>query len=426
MELWLKRYLSLFFDFEHFGNLSWLAIPLFIYFLITIKKRKRWEMAIIFVFFLSCLSLGIKGHGYPRYLFTLYPFTLTVIFLFGWEFIKKKRHPFQIGIFIILTLAVFFNYYHSREAYRFFWKYKVSVVDDYFPHELIKYINTAEDFDSNSTTLVYSRAFFFFYYTDKKGIFYRDPKLRAFYIQQNEEEALNILKNQLKVKYILVSWKLRPNGILKKIITNDCDLVYQDEGIYLYRIREKDIDKDELEKLFVNDSILRNSSLENWSRGPLNKPDFFEGGDNVFDDMVIREEKEVRAGKYSAKITGDNFNFAQNLSNFEDYKGKTLTCFAWIKTNVPNKYRIQIYDGIKSSFSNIHSGRGSWELLQANYTVNPSAEIVTIRIIQAEQTGNVDDVVYVDGALLVEGDWNTFYLYKQHMKEKLDKFQKDN
>ncbi|MGB2843810.1 MAG: hypothetical protein WBC02_03030, partial [Candidatus Aminicenantaceae bacterium] len=84
-------------------------------------------------------------------------------------------------------------------------------------------------------------------------------------------------------------------------------------------------------------------------------------------------------------------------------------------------YRIQIYDGIKSSFSSLHSGRGSWELLQANYTVNPSAEIVTIRIIQAEQTGNVDDVVYVDGTLLVEGDWNTFYLYKQHMTEKLDK-----
>jgi len=42
---------------------------------------------------------------------------------------------------------------------------------------------------------------------------------------------------------------------------------------------------------------------------------------------------------------------------------------------------------------------------------------LTHKIIQAAKTGKVDDVVYVDGALLVEGDWNTFYLYKLHMKE---------
>ena len=183
-------------------------------------------------------------------------------------------------------------------------------------------------------------------------------------------------------------------------------------------MREKDLDKEELEKLFVNDSLLKNGSLENWSHGHLKKPDFFEGGDNVFEGMVNREEKEVKVGKYSAKITGDNFNFAQDLSNFEDYKGKKLTCFAWVKTNVPDKYRIQIYDGIDSSFSKRHSGRGDWELLQVNHTVNPSAKFILIRIIQAERTGKVDDVVYVDGALLVEGDWNTFYLYKLHMNKK--------
>ncbi len=123
-------------------------------------------------------------------------------------------------------------------------------------------------------------------------------------------------------------------------------------------------------------------------------------------------------GKYSAKITGDNYNFAQDLSNFEDYKGKSLTCFAWVRTEVPNKYRIQIYDGIDYSFSKIYSGRGDWKLLQANHTVNPSAKFVTIRVIQAAKTGKVDDVVYVDGALLAEGNWNAFYLYALHMEEK--------
>ena len=422
MELWLKRYLGIFFNFSEFGILNWLAIPLFVYLLITLKKRKRWEFALFFVFTLSCLFLSLKGHGYSRYLFTLYPFTLAAIFLYGWEFIKKKNHPFQIGIFVICALAVFFNCYHLREAYKWHWEYKVSVVDDYFPHELIKYINNAEDFTSDSTTLVLSRRQLFFYYTDKKGIDFQDPKLEFFNRQANKEAALDVLKNQLKVKYIFLVWYFkedsRMTSILRDIITYDCDLIFKDKNGYnLYKIREKDLKKEELEKLFANDSLLRNGSLENWSRGPLKKPDFFEGGDNVLEGMAVREEKEIRVGRYSVKITGDNFNFAQDLSNFEDYKGKSLTCFAWIKANVPDKYRIEIYDGIGHIFSTRHLGGGDWKLLQANYKVNPLAKFVTIRIIQSAKTGNDDDVVYVDGALLVEGDWNTFYLYAVHMNK---------
>src|SRR3989339_662568 len=44
-DLWLNGYLGIFFRFKMFGGLNWLAVPLFIYFLITIKKRKRWEIA---------------------------------------------------------------------------------------------------------------------------------------------------------------------------------------------------------------------------------------------------------------------------------------------------------------------------------------------------------------------------------------------
>ena len=34
------------------------------------------------------------------------------------------------------------------------------------------------------------------------------------------------------------------------------------------------------------------------------------------------------------------------------------------------------------------------------------------------KTGKIDDVVYVDGALLVESDLNTFYLYALYMNKK--------
>jgi len=208
-------------------------------------------------------------------------------------------------------------------------------------------------------------------------------------------------------------------SILSDIISYDCDLMYQDKsGYYLYRIREKDLEKKELEKLFINDSLLKNGSFESWTAGGSRNPDFFGGAIITPEDYPIREEKEVKVGKYSAKITGDNFNFYQYLSNFEDYKDKNISCFVWVKTEVPNKYRIELYDGIKSSYSKRHWGGGNWELLQVTHKIDPSAEFVNIRVIQAANTGGVDDIVYVDGALLVEGDWNTFYQYSLYINKK--------
>jgi len=422
MELWFKQYLGLFFDFENFGILIWLAIPLLIYFFITIKKRKRWEMALVFIIIISYLSISTQGRNNPRYIFTLYPFTLAAIFLLGWEFIKKRSPRLQLSILIICAVAVLFNFYHFRETYKFYWRYKVTTVDDYFPHECIKFINNINDLNHDSMFLVCSQRSLFYYYTDKKGIHYRDPRMIIFKKQKNKEAALDIIRNQLNIKYILLHRNFNPPKMLRNIISNDCDLAYQDRyELSLYRIREKeldnviikrDLDIVNLENIFVNDSLLRNGSFENWTKGPFKTPDFFEGADHIF-----REEKEIKVGKYSVKIIGDNFNFFQNLPDFEDYRGKKITCFAWIKTSVPNKYRIQIYDGIDFSFSFRHSGRGRWELLQAYHTINPHAKFVRVRVIQAAKTGKIDDVVYIDGVLLVEGYLNISDLYSLHKKK---------
>ena len=427
MELWLKHYLSLFFDLESFGILPWLVIPLLIYFCVTIRKRKRWERALVFVFILSLLSLEIRGSLWSRYILTLYPFTLATIFLLGWEFIKKKSYYLKIGIFAICGILVLFNYYHSRDIYKQYWRYKVTFENYYFPYEVLRFINNIEDLSPDSVILLCAgRSFFyqsFYYHTNKKGIGYNDPNMDAFYIKTNKEEALNILKDNLKVEYIYLSSRQKTDVYftkqLRDIITTNCDLVSRwENNLFLYRIRDKGLDKEELEKLFVNDSLLKNGSFENWADGASRNPDFFKGATITPEDYPIREEKEVKAGKYSAKITGDNFNFYQYLSNFDDYKGKNISCFVWIKAEVPNKYRIELYDGIKSSYSKRHWGGGNWELLQATHKIDPSAEFVNIRVIQAANTEGVDDVVYVDGALLVEGYWNTFYQYSLYINKK--------
>lgn len=76
-----------------------------------------------------------------------------------------------------------------------------------------------------------------------------------------------------------------------------------------------------------------------------------------------------------------------------------------MKTSITNKYRIQIYDGIDSSFSERHRGDGKWQLLRTIHTINPKAASLEIRVVQAEKTGGLNDVVYVDEVLLFPGEY---------------------
>jgi hypothetical protein len=207
---------------------------------------------------------------------------------------------------------------------------------------------------------------------------------------------------------------------LIQVISENCDLIIQDKrsGFYLYKIRERDLSKKEVEYYFPNESLVSNGSFELWARGATMAPDSFEKGDNIIPGMVTREEKDIKVGRFAARIKGDNFNFGQDINDSINIQGKPITGFVWMKTDVPQKYRMQIYDGISSSFSNWHSGNGRWELLQINYIVDKNARNVSFRVVQAEKRGRPNDTVIVDGALLVEGDWNTFYLYSKEKDHK--------
>jgi hypothetical protein len=400
--------------------IHWLAIPSFLLFLITIRKKAAWEKAVALAAFLSYIFLLAKGWDYSRYMITLAPLLIPSLLYLCSEVIGNRRRGIRNVFFLICAILIFFNFFRSRASFSFFGSYKIRAVENHFPKDILRYVQEIRDLGPAENVLVLSERQLFFYYTGKNGIDFRDPKMGIFNRAENREKALDILKNRLKIKYIYVNWQTIPSRILQDIMAKDCDLVYQDtmNGFYLYRLREKPMSKGDLEKYFPNDSLLRNGSFESWSLGAEGLPDYFTNNDNIIEGMVVREENDIRVGKYAVKITGDNFNFAQNLSNAASFRGKALTFFAWMKTNVPNKYRLEIYDGVKSTFSKRHSGAGEWELLQANYTVSPSAETITFRVVQAEKTGNIHDVVYVDAALLVEGNWNTFYLYsrRDHVK----------
>jgi len=417
---WLRRYFGFLFDFKHFSNLIWLTIPLFIYSIVTIKKRKRWEIALGFVIILSIMLFGLRGVETRRYYLTVVPFLLGITYLSLWKYLEKKSRSFQIGFFILCGIAVSLNFYLHRETFQYWWESRVTLKPSSFSFERLEFINKAEDINSESIVLVCSYRHLFYYHTDKPSIYFvsTDPRVDFLYREKNRHEALNILKNQLKVKYILLHWNFKLPLNLKWIIRDHCDLVIEDRDGYLYKIKEKNLNKKELEKIFVNDSLLKNGSFENWDFEDSNFPDNWKSDGGIFNVQKETSADNVFIGTNSVKLTGDINVFVQTVPNYKNFLNKHLICFVWMKTNIPQKYRIQLWDGVSVSYSKYHSGSGKWELLQANHEVNELADRISLRPARAVKKGNPDDVAYFDGVLLIEGDWNTFYLYREFLREK--------
>ena len=390
-----------------------LAIVLALVFGAGIGARSRGEKAVAFTFACSFVFLLVWGKNNSRYVYTLYPFLVFGLIRYSWKFVRSKSAVFRWVFFLLCAAVTAANVFPSRNLFLFYGRYKVLALESHFPAGLLAYIKGLGGEDADSPVLVQSDSILFFYHLNRKGVDYRDRRLAPFYQQSDKALALEFLKNKLNIHYIYVSWNNKPSGNLAQIIRDDCDLVYIDgaNGIFLYRIRDKAPDKASLEKIFVNDSLLKNGSFENWTLGPDGLPDNFNSNDNIHAGMVVRDETAPKIGRKAVKIAGDNFNLGQTLPDVSSLRGKPITVFVWMKTDVPDKYRIQIYDGVGMSFSTRHSGRGGWELLLANHTIRPDTTTLLIRVVQAEKTGRPDDVVFVDGALAVEGDWNTFYLY---------------
>lgn len=376
-ELLLTGYLGIFFRFNIFGWLNWLAIPLFVYFLITIKKRERWEIALYLALCIACIFIIFKGYYAYRYQLTIFPILITTIFLFGWQVLRKKNRKVVFGIILICSGLLLGNCYFLRDTYVYYWNKNIGsgIPGERFPYKLIEYINNYVDDDSE--------------------IVGRNQPILYYYASEKKK-----LRGPGKSKYLLI--RLGSDSVA------GYDLEYEDQGYKLYKKKEDKTDQFYnnylYEQVYSKKSLVKNGSFENWQANQNLLPDFW----YIYGTgSAQKENSDKKFGKYALKITGDNFNFYQNvtLSGLASEKEKKISCFAWLKTAVPDKYRIQIYDGIDSSFSERHKGDGYWQLLRAIHTINPKAKSVELRVVQAERTNGLNDVVYVDGILLFPGEY---------------------
>ena len=227
-DLWLNGYLGPFLRFKMFGSLNWLAFPLLIYFLVTIRKRERWEIALALVLTLSCIFICMRGYMNYRYQLTLFPALITMIFLFGWQILRYRNWKVVSVVAVVCSCLLSANSYSLRETYTYYWKGSIGcgLPGELFPYKLIEYIN--ENVRDDSVILERNQPILY-YHTNKKN-----------------------LRNQGKNRYILVRCDTVPGY----------DLVCEDQGYRLYKAEE------EKENLTVKDFNQRvpdfGTNFSNW------------------------------------------------------------------------------------------------------------------------------------------------------------------
>lgn len=173
---------------------------------------------------------------------------------------------------------------------------------------------------------------------------------------------------------------------------------WEGSDLHIFKLTDQTFQR--LRETFPSNSLIKNGSFENWSDEPNSSPSFWR-----CTSKITKVELTTKTGHYSAKIVGDDhYNLSQNLPNPEAYRNEPITLFAWVKTSEKEKYRMEIYDGEGSSFSDFHTGNGKWQLLRVSHNVSKYPKFIEARAIQAHSTGNKNAVVYVDGVLLFKGN----------------------
>ena len=303
-DFWLNGYLGIFFRFKMFGWLNWLVIPLFIYFLITIRKRERWEIALCLALFLACIFICIKGYHNPRYQLTLFPALITCIFLFGWQILEKKNSKVIGGVILICCCMLAGNCYSLRNTYQYYWNAGIGcgMPGELFPYKLIEYINEKTPDDSM--------------------IQGRDQPILYYYASKEKR-----LQGQGKSRYRLIRGSSMPGY----------DLVCEDQGYKLYK-KSGPVDPNNLGLQYFNKK----------------KPDFETGFSNWTgeDEVSMNDISRVaapmvmlgnRGGFVFQRIFSDDGNIVRVILNQPKFNQKPKIQFGY--SYQTNGFGLKINDG---------------------------------------------------------------------------------
>ncbi|MBI4353869.1 MAG: Ig-like domain-containing protein [Candidatus Omnitrophica bacterium] len=158
--------------------------------------------------------------------------------------------------------------------------------------------------------------------------------------------------------------------------------------------------------------FLQNGSFETWRPG-TNLPDAWltsTGG-------VSRTTTDVRVGQAAVVLSANEshgagevldqhlFQYLFDIADTQhaDWRGKTVTFSAWVKTTTPNRVRVWINDGSQNPWSSspAHTGSGAWERLAVTRTLSHEATRLWVTVYI--QAGAAYVVTVDDARLVVDG-----------------------
>jgi len=245
-KIWLNGYLGIFSRFKSLGNINWLVLPLLIWFLVTAKKRERWQSALLFVWLVTVVFISLKGYSNPRYQLTLFPITSAMVLFLLWQFLEDRNRAVKVLCLSLVGAISLFNVIHYIEDYGRQWELRVSRGDSYFPSRLLEYLNTAEDINDESKVFVINQPFFY-YYTGKKGVDYLNPNAMGIWLELKDQRgnprvAHRLLRKKHGCRYILlksIQDRYFRRMTINELLNCDCRPVMEDNGWLLYRVRDE-------------------------------------------------------------------------------------------------------------------------------------------------------------------------------------------
>ena len=309
-DLLLNGYFGIFLRYKMFGTLNWLAAPLLIYFLTKITKKERWEKALVFAISAAIIIISFQGYMNFRYQLTVYPLLLSLTLIFIWQIVRGQKMVIQIATSIIVGTLLLINLHFSWNKYAYYYNSAIGngLHGERFPYKLIDYINK---YVGDKDVILELNQPILYYHSDKKGMHYDIEHARILGRRGTTlEESFFMLKDRLKINYLLLRGILK--GRLNDIIQIGGDLVCEDQGYILYKLKEKpnnptisDFEKEtpEFETTFQNWVGSNEISIQD-----LNNALFPMDVLGIRGDFSAEKVADMNGNKIRVKLKKANFN----------------------------------------------------------------------------------------------------------------------
>lgn len=130
---------------------------------------------------------------------------------------------------------------------------------------------------------------------------------------------------------------------------------------------------------FVQENFLLNDDMEIWNAGASAAPDSWT---LTGSGASVSRQTGSKFGSYAARVTCASADayLSQNYASYADMVGRLVIAWVWVKTSTANGAKLRISDGVSTADSSFHTGDGTWQLLQVQYTVQNGATKLSLEL----------------------------------------------